>query len=53
MDIENFSLRIKAIINQNLYKKGFIDENTFLQVNDILLKKIEFSSHGEERQHEI
>lgn len=40
MNNEIFNLQVKIIINQNLYKKNCIDENTFLKVNDILLKKL-------------
>lgn len=40
MNEEIFYLQIKIIINQNLYKKKCIDEDTFSKVNDILLKKI-------------
>ncbi len=40
MNKEIFYLKIKIIINQNLYKKDCIDEDTFSKVNDILLKKL-------------
>ena len=43
MKLDNylFYLNIEIIINQNLYKKNVIDENTFLYVNERLLKKCE------------
>ncbi|MBP3921103.1 MAG: hypothetical protein J6D28_06030 [Bacilli bacterium] len=40
MNKEIFYLKIKIIINQNLYKKNCIDEETFLKANDILLKRL-------------
>ena len=33
-------LQLQVIINNNLYKKNIIDENTFLKVNERLLKMI-------------
>ena len=35
-----FELQIQIIINTNLFKKKVIDENTFLKVNDKLLRNI-------------
>ena len=35
-----FELQIQIIINTNLLKKKVIDENTFLKVNDKLLRNI-------------
>ncbi len=40
MNKDIFNLKIKIIINQNLYKKDCIDEETFSKVNDILLKRL-------------
>ena len=33
-------LQLQIIINNNLYKKNIIDENTFTKANDRLLKMI-------------
>ena len=33
-------LQLQIIINNNLYKKNVIDENTFSKVNDKLLKMV-------------
>ena len=33
-------LQLQLIINNNLYKKNIIDENTFSKANDRLLKMI-------------
>ena len=33
-------LRLQLIINNNLYKKNIIDENTFSKANERLLKMI-------------
>lgn len=35
-----FELELQIIINNSLYKKNIIDENTFGKVNEILLKNI-------------
>ncbi len=35
-----FKINIKIIINKNLYKRNIIDENTFIKVNEILLKEL-------------
>ena len=37
---EIFKLNIEIIINNSLYKKKIIDENTFIKANEILLKKL-------------
>lgn len=37
---EIFNINIQIIINRNLYKKNIIDENTFIRIEEILLKKI-------------
>ncbi len=34
-----FITNIEIIINRKLYERKIIDENTFVKVNDILLKK--------------
>lgn len=41
MDINKITeLQLQIIINNNLYKKNIIDENTFSKVNERLLKMI-------------
>ena len=35
-----FTIEIKIIINNNLYKKNIIDEKTYSKVNDLLLHKL-------------
>ena len=35
-----FEVQIQIIINNNLYRKNLIDENTFSKVNDKLLKNL-------------
>ena len=35
-----FKINIEIIINKNLYKRNIIDENTFIKVNEILLKEL-------------
>ena len=37
-------VQIQIIINNNLYKKNVIDENTFFYVNDKLLRKLNLLS---------
>lgn len=37
---ELFELKLKVILNQNLYQKNYIDEEMFYKVNEFLLKKI-------------
>ena len=39
-DNEIFRINIEIIINRNLCNKNVIDENTFMKVNEILLKKL-------------
>ncbi len=37
---KRFQLELEILINNDLYKKNIIDESTFIQVNEILLKKL-------------
>ena len=37
---ERFKLELELIINNNLFKKNIIDENTFSSINDKILNKL-------------
>lgn len=37
---KKFIIELKIVINNSLYKKKMIDEKTFINVNDLLLKKL-------------
>lgn len=39
---KRFQIELEILINNDLYKKNIIDESTFIQVNEILLKKIKY-----------
>ena len=43
---EILNLNIQIMINRNLYKKEIIDEDTFMRVNEILLKKLSMIKKG-------
>lgn len=40
MDNKIFQVELQIIINKNLYKKKIIDENTFVNANNLLLNKL-------------
>lgn len=37
---KKFIIELKIIINNSLYKKKILDEKTFINVNDLLLKEL-------------
>lgn len=40
MNNKKFIIELKIIINNSLYNKNIVDEDTFTQVNAILLKEL-------------
>lgn len=40
MGEKKFIIELKIVINNSLYKKKIIDENTFINVQELLLKEL-------------
>ena len=45
MNNKNLTLKLEMMINENLYKKRLIDENTYLYVNETIYKELGDDTH--------